>query len=121
MVDWKDAFIGAGKTVLLTMGFAILGSLIIGAGTSSGFTYGPLGLPRINWIIIAPTYIVGVALILLGGMASTYKIFSEIMAQEVKMQTGGIQRASAGKICSNCGTQNRQTTKFCRTCGNVLS
>jgi len=123
MVDWKDAFIGAGKTVLLTIGLAILGVLIIAAGTSAGFTYSPLGFPKVNWIIIAPTYIVGAALILLGNTASTYKIFSEIIAQEVRKQTGGIPSASAtlGKICPNCGTQNRPKTKFCRSCGNVLS
>jgi len=122
MVDWKEAFIGAGKTVLLTMGFAILGVLIIAAGTSSGITYGPLGFPRLNWIVIAPTYIIGSALILLGGMASTYKYLSEIIAQEVKTQTGVIPSASAtiGKTCPNCGTQNRPTTKFCRKCGNDL-
>ena len=123
MVDWKDAFIGAGKTVLLTICFAILGVLIIAAGSSSGFTYSPSGFPRVNWIVIAPTYIIGSALILLGSMASTYKIFSEIIAQEVKTQTGVIPSASAtiGKTCSNCGTQNRPTTKFCRKCGNDLS
>jgi len=122
MVEWKDAFIGAGKTVLLTICFAILGVLIIAAGTSSGITYGPLGFPRPNWIVIAPTYIIGSALILLGGMASTYKIFSEIIVQEVKAQTGGIPSTSAtiGKTCSNCGTQNRPTTKFCRKCGSIL-
>jgi len=122
MVNWKESFIGAGKTVLFTMGFLILGAIIIISGSIAGFTYDYSGLPRFNWIVIIPTYIIGFALMFLGGLASTYKIFTEIIAQEVKLQTGGVPGISAttGRICPNCGTQNRPTTKFCRKCGTRI-
>jgi len=43
MISWSDAFEKAVKTVLLSLGFVILGAVIIAlgiyAGTSSGYYY----------------------------------------------------------------------------------
>jgi hypothetical protein len=81
MVSWSDAFGKAFKTVLFSLVFVILGAVIIGigimAGTSSGYYY-----TDYNYMVIIPTFIVGVLMIYLGGLASIFKIVGDMLEEE---------------------------------------
>ncbi|HUV34887.1 MAG TPA: hypothetical protein VMW22_08125 [Candidatus Desulfaltia sp.] len=81
MVSWSDAFGKAIKTVLMSLGFIILGVVIIvigiAAGTSSGYYY-----TDYNYMVIIPTFIMGILMIYLGGLASIFKIIGDMLEEE---------------------------------------
>ena len=81
MVSWSDAFGKAFKTVLLSLGFVILGGIIIVIGLISG-TSGGYYYTDYNYLVIIPTFIIGVLMIYLGGLASIFKIVGDMLEEE---------------------------------------
>ena len=136
MVSWVTAFKTALKIILMSLGWYILGIIIIIAGWAGG-GLAALSNPNpssilggIGGAVIAS--IVGGAIIYLGVMATTLKYSVELIADEVRAK-GAVPSFAATappppypppvlteKICSKCGVQNVFTAQYCTKCGNKL-
>lgn len=87
MLSWGEAFWKAFVTVLYTLGWAILGGIIIGLGFMSLVTYGygPYGYygPQYNGnpVFFAISLIIGVIIIGLGELATVYRFVSKMIVE----------------------------------------
>jgi len=102
MVTWGRAFKAAFVYVLFLLGWVILGGVVLSIGIASMaagagglFTIDPItGQPTVNFGTLTAsvggliTAIVGYLIIILGCIATMFKIFSEIVAEEVMSRLG---------------------------------
>lgn len=79
MISWGGAFRKAFKTVLYSIGFYLLGGIIIGVGVFTGISYDYYGYPRYNFGLIFILGLIGSLIMALGGLASIFKISSEMI------------------------------------------
>ena len=84
MISWGKAFRKAIKTFLYSIGFSILGGIIIGVGTFTGISYDYYGYSRYNFGLVFITLIIGSLIMALGGLASIYKITSELIDERAR-------------------------------------
>ncbi len=95
MVSWSRAFGAAGLYVAFLIIWTVVGGILIFAGiftTGTLITYDPYsGLPRFNPAGIGiglVLLIIGYVIILLGSLATFFKIASEVIAEEVESRLG---------------------------------
>jgi len=79
MISWGEAFRKAFKTVLYSIGFYILGGIIIGIGAFTGISYDYYGYPSYNFGLVFIMGLIGGLIMALGGLASIFKITSELI------------------------------------------
>ncbi|RLG40517.1 MAG: hypothetical protein DRO05_06175 [Thermoproteota archaeon] len=91
MVSWSRAFGAAGMYVVFLIIWGVISGIFIFAGIMTAGTliaYDPLtGLPRFNLAgagIGLVLFLIGYVIILLGSMATLFKILSEVVAEEVQ-------------------------------------
>jgi hypothetical protein len=80
MLTWGEAFWKAFVTVLYTIGFAILGGLIIFAGAAWGIQSTYYGNFYNYWIIF-PMIIIGGGIVVLGEVATIYRFVSKMIVE----------------------------------------
>lgn len=91
MVSWGRAFRAAGTYVVFLIVWGMIGGIFIFAGILTAgtlITYDPLtGMPRLNLAgagVGIVLFLIGYIIILLGSMATLFKILSELVAEEVQ-------------------------------------
>ena len=100
MATWGKAFTAAGKVVLYSIGWWIIGFIIFGIGAAMGISsgmpgpfgssysspYGSYGSPMSGATSILGFIItlIGTAIIALGSVASFFKVFSEFLKSEIQ-------------------------------------
>ena len=81
MTSWSSAFKAAIMTLLYSVGWIIIGGILIVFGFSfQGGDYYYYG-PSMGGIIIA---IIGLLIIIFGSSASFYKVFTDLIADEIQ-------------------------------------
>lgn len=84
MVTWTKAFMSALKIIAYSIGFWIIGAVLIGFGaiqSSLSVYYNPRS-PYTNMIIGIISIIIGALIIFLGGLASILKVMTELITEE---------------------------------------
>jgi hypothetical protein len=147
MVSWGNAFKTALKIVLMSIGWYILGLIVIIAGWAGGAVTAltdpnilrdPLGILGVlgGAVIVS---IIGGAIIYLGVIASALKYSVELIADEVGRGTVAPHElhpapplvpgstpvegkvVSSTEACRQCGKKMPQGSIFCDKCGARLS
>jgi hypothetical protein len=146
MVSWGNAFKTALKIVLMSIGWYILGLIVIIAGWAGGAVTAltdpnilrdPLGILGVlgGAVIVS---IIGGAIIYLGVIASALKYSVELIADEVGRGTAvhelhlapplvpastpvEVKVAIPTEACPNCGKKMPHGSKFCDKCGSRLT
>ena len=81
MTSWSSAFKAAIMTLLYSVGWIIIGGILIIVGFSlPGGNYSYYG-PSTGGIIVA---IIGLFIIIFGSSASFYKVFTDLIADEIQ-------------------------------------
>lgn len=118
MASWSEVFKKALFTVAYSLGFSILGIIIIVLGITTSFG-DPTSLPVVNYYTLIPSLVLGISVMAFGGFAAFYKVFFESSPGSSVVPKRSVSPASPN--CPNCGTQNRAQARICRNCGAQLA
>jgi ribosomal protein L40E len=147
MVSWGNAFKTALKIVFMSIGWYILGLIVIIAGWAGGAATAltnpnilrdPLGILGVlgGAVIVS---IIGGAIIYLGVIASALKYSVELIADEVGRGTAALHElhpapplvpastpvevkvVSPTEACRQCGKKMPHGSQFCEKCGSRLT
>jgi hypothetical protein len=146
MVSWQTAFKTALKILVTSIGWYVLGVIIILAGWASGglvalMNPNVLSDPLAAMQVLAGgviATIIGGAIIYLGMIATTLKYSVELIADEVRGRAAAPQQRAFApppaptsapvesrvlswtEPCPKCGKEMPRESKFCDTCGARL-
>lgn len=124
MTAWSDAFGKAIKATLITIGWAVVGFIVIVVGLYVGGSMDPYG--DLNLIVIFASGLVGMVIMVFGGLAAIFKIVGD-MIEESQVRPSPpasahtpIPVTGGSKLCTNCGQSVSGQGKFCNHCGQNL-